>query len=92
MRGVVQVVFYVWGVGSEGGAEKFSGGISGVGINKNIKDAYRFLVHNYETGDEICFLGFSRGAYTARSTVGMIRNVGSFGKSARDGASADGTK
>ena len=76
VRGVPQVVFYDWGVGSEGGAEKFSGGISGVGINKNIKDAYRFLVHNYETGDEICFLGFSRGAYTARSTVGMIRNVG----------------
>ena len=76
VRGVPQVVFYDWGIGSEGGVEKFSGGISGVGIDKNIQDAYRFLVHNYEAGDDICFLGFSRGAYTARSTVGMIRNVG----------------
>ena len=74
--GIPQVVFYDWGVGSEGGFEKLSGGIMGFGIDKNIQDAYRFLVHNYETGDEIALFGFSRGAYTARSLVGMLRNVG----------------
>jgi len=41
-----QVVFYDWGVGSEG--DKFSGGITGKGIDKNIQDCYRFVVHNYE--------------------------------------------
>lgn len=71
-----QVVFYDWGVGSEGGIGKLTGGVAGKGIDKNIQDAYRFLVHNYREGDEIYFLGFSRGAYTARSTVGLIRNVG----------------
>jgi type VI secretion system (T6SS) phospholipase Tle1-like effector len=33
---------------------------------------YRFLIANYEPGDEIFFFGFSRGAYTARSLAGMI--------------------
>ena len=74
--GTAQVVFYDWGVGSEGGFGKLTGGALGKGIDKNIQDAYRFLVHNYKDGDEICFFGFSRGAYTARSTVGLIRNVG----------------
>ena len=36
-----QVVFYDWGVGSEGGFEKLSGGAMGAGIDKNIQDAYR---------------------------------------------------
>ncbi|MEA2109028.1 MAG: DUF2235 domain-containing protein [Pseudomonadota bacterium] len=74
--GVTQVVFYDWGVGSEGGIGKLTGGAFGEGIDKNIQDAYRFLVHNYEDSDEISFFGLSRGAYTARSTVGMIRNIG----------------
>ena len=29
-----------------------------------------------EEGDELWFFGFSRGAFTARSLVGLIRNVG----------------
>jgi len=74
--GTAQVVFYDWGVGTEGGLDRLTGGAFGKGIDKNIQDAYRFLVHNYREGDEICFFGFSRGAYTARSTVGLIRNVG----------------
>ena len=67
-----QVVFYDWGVGSEG--DKFSGGITGQGIDKNIQDCYRFVVHNYEPGDALYLFGFSRGAYTARSLCGMINN------------------
>jgi hypothetical protein len=43
-----QVVLYDWGIGSEG--DKFSGGITGQGLDKNIQDCYRFLVHNYEPG------------------------------------------
>ncbi len=73
---VNQIVFYDWGVGSEGASTAIQGGAMGVGLDKNIRDAYRFLVHNYISGDEIYLFGFSRGAYTARSTVGFIRNVG----------------
>ena len=75
-RGTPQLVFYDWGVGSEGVGNKVAGGALGKGIDKNIQDAYRFIVHNYVDGDEIYLFGFSRGAYTARSTAGLIRNIG----------------
>jgi uncharacterized protein (DUF2235 family) len=69
-----QIVFYDWGVGTD--RKKISGGISGAGIDKNIMDCYRFLVHNYDPGDQIYLFGFSRGAYTVRSLGGFIRNCG----------------
>jgi len=69
-----QVVFYDWGVGTEG--QRIAGGVSGAGIDKNIMDCYRFVVHNYEPGDLLHFFGFSRGAYTVRSLAGFIRNCG----------------
>jgi hypothetical protein len=47
-----------------------------MGISDNIKDGYRFLAGNYDEGDEIFIMGFSRGAYSARSLVGMIKNLG----------------
>ena len=71
--GTAQVVFYDQGVGTSFGLERWLGGALGIGLSKNIEDAYRFLVDNYAEGDEIFFFGFSRGAYTARSTVGLIR-------------------
>ncbi|MCL9777576.1 DUF2235 domain-containing protein [Vibrio methylphosphonaticus] len=73
-EGVPQVVFYDWGVGTE--QDKYSGGITGSGIDKNIMDCYRFLVHNYKPNDQLYFFGFSRGAYTVRSLCGLIRNSG----------------
>lgn len=69
-----QVVFYDWGVGTD--RKKATGGITGAGIDKNIVDCYRFIVHNYDPGDELFFFGFSRGAYTVRSLGGFIRNCG----------------
>lgn len=74
-RGREQIVFYDWGVGTSG-SERLKGGAFGKGINKNIRDAYRFLIHNYAAGDQIFLFGFSRGAYTVRSLVGLIRNAG----------------
>ena len=74
--GKTQVVFYDWGVGTEGWMSRLAGGISGKGIDKNIRDCYRFLMHNYDDGDEIYLFGFSRGAYTVRSLAGLIRNCG----------------
>ncbi len=71
---VEQVAFYDWGVGTD--RKKIAGGITGAGIDKNILDCYRFIVHNYQKGDKLFFFGFSRGAYTVRSLAGFIRNCG----------------
>ncbi len=72
--GIKQVTFYDWGVGTD--RKIIGGAVAGAGIDKNIMDCYRFLVHNYEPGDRLYFFGFSRGAYTVRSLAGFIRNCG----------------
>jgi hypothetical protein len=70
--GVRQVVEYVPGVGT-GPLERLRGGAFGFGLSRRVKQAYRFLVDRYEPGDELWFFGFSRGAFTARSTAGFVR-------------------
>jgi len=74
--GAAQVVFYDWGIGTGGRFDRISGGAFGRGLDRHIQDVYRFLVHNYARHDQIFLIGFSRGAYTARSTAGFIRNCG----------------
>jgi hypothetical protein len=74
---VQQLVLYLHGVGSSGYlADRLLGGAFGYGLFDNIRAAYRFLALNYDEDDEIFVFGFSRGAYTARSLVGMIGRVG----------------
>jgi uncharacterized protein (DUF2235 family) len=73
--GNAQLLYYEAGVGTRRG-ERFLGGAFGVGLSRNVQECYRFLVDNYEPGDKLYFFGFSRGAYTARSTVGLVRNAG----------------
>jgi len=74
---IQQLKYYDEGVGTGGSwKNKLLGGITGAGIDKNIKDIYSFLVLNYEPGDQLFLFGFSRGAYTARSVAGFIRNCG----------------
>lgn len=73
--GIAQLIFYDEGVGTDQ-FERFRGGLFGAGLVKNIADAYRFLIFNHTPGDEIYVFGFSRGAYTARSFVGLLRNCG----------------
>ena len=73
---VDQVLFYDQGVGTGNWIDRFTGGAFGEGLVDNIFDAYRFLIANYEPGDAIYVLGFSRGAYTARSLCGMVRKCG----------------
>jgi uncharacterized protein (DUF2235 family) len=74
-RGVAQSTYYHPGVGTSRW-EHFSGGAFGVGLSTNVLDAYRYLIANYEPGDDLYFFGFSRGAFTARSIVGLVRNCG----------------
>jgi len=73
---VAQVIYYDQGVGTGNLVDRLSGGAFGEGLEDNIHDAYRFLVANYEPGDELYLFGFSRGAFTARSIGGMIRKCG----------------
>jgi hypothetical protein len=76
-QGVAQVVFYDAGVGAESyGLERVIDGVTGSGLERNIRDGYRFLAHNWRPGDEIYIFGFSRGAFTARSLCGFIDLVG----------------
>ncbi|MFN2288181.1 MAG: DUF2235 domain-containing protein [Chromatocurvus sp.] len=72
--GQPQHVFYDWGIGSY--YERVRGGVTGLGIHKNIMDAYRYIVQNYAPGSRIYLFGFSRGAYTVRSLCGLINNCG----------------
>jgi uncharacterized protein (DUF2235 family) len=75
--GVPQLVYYISGVGGAGyEADRILGGAFGFGLFGNVRAGYRFLAQNYDPGDEIFVVGFSRGAYTARSTVGMVNRVG----------------
>jgi uncharacterized protein (DUF2235 family) len=70
-----QLLHYQAGVGTRR-FEHLLGGGFGVGLSRNVQECYRFLVDNYEPGDKLYFFGFSRGAFTARSTVGLVRNAG----------------
>lgn len=79
-----QKVFYFAGVGTGTWwstdlgrwVSKVGGGMFGWGLNRNIRAAYLALCRTYQPGDKIMVFGYSRGAYTARSLVGMIRKCG----------------
>jgi uncharacterized protein (DUF2235 family) len=81
--GTTQVVCHVDGVGSGRGTgwlarvtDAMLGGALGFGLMDNVLEAYRFLVFNYAPGDRVFLFGYSRGAFTSRSLVGLIRNCG----------------
>lgn len=88
-----QVVYYDQGVGTLGQQHTW-GAISqkaktvwalgtGHGLDKNVLEAYRFLINHYiedkrdkEKSDKIFIFGFSRGAHTARVLAGLIYLMG----------------
>ncbi|WP_063749711.1 DUF2235 domain-containing protein [Streptomyces xylophagus] len=70
-----QLVYYHSGVGALR-RTRLRGGAFGKGLSDNVVDAYRFLVKNYEPNDTLYLFGFSRGAFTARSLAGLVRNCG----------------
>lgn len=75
--GTLQVLYYDTGIGSAGRmSKKVFDGATGYGISAKILQAYRFIISNYEPGDELFLFGFSRGAFTVRSLAGLIRNSG----------------
>ncbi|KAE8208253.1 hypothetical protein CF327_g7140 [Tilletia walkeri] len=79
--GVPQVTFYQDGVGTSVGLlTNVISGATGAGLSENLIEAYSFIVDNYNPGDEIFLLGFSRGAYTARALSGFILWAGIMSK------------
>ncbi len=81
-----QVVFYDPGIGTISQPDNWSqirskakgvfGLATGQGLDKNVLEAYKFLMDHYRKGDNVFLFGFSRGAYTARVLAGFIHMVG----------------
>lgn len=84
INGTKQITFYDPGIGTGGWEyEEESNSlrakhdqVTGEGLQKNVEDAYRFLMKTYEEGDRVYLFGFSRGAFTARALGGMLYDVG----------------
>uniref|UniRef100_A0A6C0JE28 T6SS Phospholipase effector Tle1-like catalytic domain-containing protein n=1 Tax=viral metagenome TaxID=1070528 RepID=A0A6C0JE28_9ZZZZ len=75
---IPQQIFYNSGIGTNQFFKtiKLYKGVTGSGLQDHVINYYRYLVHNYNLGDEIFLFGFSRGAYTIRSLCGLINNCG----------------
>jgi uncharacterized protein (DUF2235 family) len=63
--------YYAPGVGTHP-LDRYWGGLFGLGLATKIKQAYAFLVQHHQPADRIFLMGFSRGAFAARSLAGMI--------------------
>src|SRR5262245_36058365 len=57
----------------------------GTGIDQNVIDCYAAIIANYQPGDRICLVGFSRGAYTVRSLANVLNLCGTPTKDANGG-------
>lgn len=78
-----QLCYYDPGVGTASGQlhessrlrqriARLAGLAWGNGVWKNVADAYLWLIHNYQEGDRIFLMGFSRGAFTVRALAGLL--------------------
>jgi len=70
-----QLVRYLPGVGTSAW-QQIRGGIFGWGLSDKIADAYLWLMEHYQDGDRIFLVGYSRGAFAARSLSGLIDRLG----------------
>jgi uncharacterized protein (DUF2235 family) len=74
---IFQVAKYLHGVGdSRNPITKLFEGAIGAGVVQRIVRGYTFISRNYQPGDSIILVGFSRGAYTARALGGLISSEG----------------
>ncbi len=79
-----QETFYDPGVGTGGWEYEEESGFlkaksdlaTGHGLQKNVLDAYSYLMDHYNEGDKLFMFGFSRGAFTVRSLGGMLNKCG----------------
>jgi len=72
-----KIAKYIHGVGdSDNKLVQLMGGAFGAGVVTRIVRGYTFISRNYQAGDKIVLLGFSRGAYTVRALSGLITSMG----------------
>ncbi len=72
-----QLTFYDDGVGTQRSTPyRALSAAFGLGITANVMQAYEFIAKNYEEGSEIYLFGFSRGAYTVRLLLGLLKRIG----------------
>jgi hypothetical protein len=72
-----QVARYDDGVGSSSIKPlAIIGGAVGWGLKRNLIDLYMFLCRNYQPGDQIYCVGFSRGAFTIRLLIQFVLSQG----------------
>lgn len=71
-----QVVLYDDGVGTASAFTSLPGLAFGRGLKRNVLTIYKFLCRTYEYGDEIFAFGFSRGAFTIWTVIGMVADQG----------------
>ena len=77
VRGVPdQIKWYDDGIGNHCWFDRLGAGAFGLGLDEKILDAYRYLAETYEDGDRVFLFGYSRGVYSARSLIGLIRKCG----------------
>ncbi|WP_216870594.1 DUF2235 domain-containing protein [Modestobacter excelsi] len=75
--GTEQVCRYFTGVGTDGSLlAQVTGGVAGEGLSGKVIEAYIWTATAYQEGDRISLFGFSRGAYTVRSLLGLISACG----------------
>ncbi len=56
----------------------------GIGLQKNVEDAYAYLMDVYEDGDQLFLFGFSRGAHTVRRLASMLDKCGLLQRGSRN--------
>ncbi|MGE4314087.1 MAG: DUF2235 domain-containing protein [Pseudobdellovibrionaceae bacterium] len=75
--GTLQRVMHFDGVGANGSwLTRLYNGATGADLHQRVKEAYAYICQNYQDGDDLTLIGFSRGSYTARSLNGMIYKCG----------------
>ena len=73
----LQVAKYLFGIGADARpVAAFAAGTLGTGLVTRLVRGYTFLSRNYQPGDRIYLVGFSRGAYTVRALAGLIAASG----------------
>jgi uncharacterized protein (DUF2235 family) len=81
-----QVAYYHPGLGTmeavgaitsvAGKITRLLGKAVGYGLESDVRDAYVFLMNNFEPGDRLFLFGFSRAAYTARTLAALLHMYG----------------
>lgn len=86
VRDAAQIAYYDPGVGTMAAPQAISRAMQwltwkfglafGFGLQRNVGEAYTYLMNSYEPEDRIFLFGFSRGAYTVRALAAMLFKVG----------------